>query len=180
MNILNTDPTIDISTSSGMLRVTVHPSRSWLVVICESVAILIFGIITYRYWGSMSQLFRVLFVSGTLSGAAALIFQLSGTEIIEIGSEKLTVRKEIHGWERKREYSIKECRELEWMQDAEDTPQSLQFKTGRWGRVTLGESLSENQAIEILTALQKSVPEAAQQLCSYPDDKKHFITLGLS
>jgi hypothetical protein len=179
MHILNTDPTIDISTSSGMLRVTVHPSRSWLVVICESVAILSFGILTYRYWGSMSQLFRVLFVSGTLSGAAALIFQLSGTEIIEISSEKLTVRKEIHGWERKRDYRIKECRELEWMQGAEDTPQSLQFKTG-WGTVTLGENLSENQAIEILTALQQSVPEAAQQLCSYPDGKKHFITLGLS
>jgi hypothetical protein len=179
VQILNTDPTIDISTSSGMLRVTVHPSRSWLVVICESVAILIFGIMTYRDWGSMSQLFRVLFVSGTLSAAAALIFQLSGTEIIEISSDKITVRKEIHGWERKREYSIKECRELEWVQGAEDTPQSLQFKTG-WGTVTLGENLSENQAIEILTALQQSLPEAAQQLCSYPDGKKHFITLGLT
>jgi hypothetical protein len=127
----------------------------------------------------MSQLFRVLFVSGTLSGAAALVFQLSGTEIIEISSDKLTVRKEIHGWERKREYSTKECRELQWMQGAEDTPQSLQFKNG-WRTVTLGENLSENQAIEILTALQQSVPEAAEQLCSYPDGKKHIITLGLS
>ena len=127
----------------------------------------------------MSQLFRVLFVWGTLSAAAALIFQLSGTEIIEISSDKITVRKEIHGWERKREYIIKESRELEWVQGAEDTPQSLQFKTG-WGTVTLGENLSENQAIEILTALQQSLPEAAQQLCSYPDGKKHFITLGLS
>jgi hypothetical protein len=26
----------------------------------------------------------------------------------------------------------------------------------------------------------QSVPEAAQQLCSYPDGKKHFITLDLS
>ena len=139
----------------------------------------IIGIMTYRNWGSMSQLFRVLFISGTLSGAAALMFQLSGTEIIEISSEKLTVRKGIHGWERKREYSIKECRELQWMQGAEDTPQSLQFKNA-WRTVTLGENLSEDQAIEILTALQQSVPEAAQQLCSYPDGKKHFITLGLS
>jgi hypothetical protein len=65
------------------------------------------------------------------------------------------------------------------MQAAEDTPQSLQFKNG-WRTVKLGENLSENQAIEILTALQNSVPEAGQQLCSYPDGKKHFITLGLS
>ena len=179
MRILNTDPTIEISTNSGILRVTIHPSRSWLLALFEGGVILIFGIMTYRNWGSMSQLFRVLFVSGTLSGAAALVFQLSGTEIIEISSDKLTVRKEIHGWERKREYSIEECRELQWMQGAEDTPQSLQFKNG-WRTVTLGENLSENQAMEILTALQQSVPEAAQQLCSYPDGKKHFITLGLS
>jgi len=179
MHMLNTDPAIDISTSSGILRVTLHPSRSLLVVICESIVILSFGFMTYRYWGNMSPLFRVLFVLGTLSGVAALVFQLSGTEIIEFSSEKLTVRKEIHGWERKREYRINECRELEWMQGAEDTPQSLQFKTG-WGIVTLGENLSENQAIEILVALQQSVPEAAQQLCSYPGSKKHFITLGLS
>jgi hypothetical protein len=179
MRILNTDPIIEISTSSGILRVTVHPSRSWLLALFESGVILTFGIMTYRNWGSMSQLFRVLFVSGILSGTAALVFQLSGTEIIEISSDKLTVRKEIHGWERKRDYGIKECRELQWIQGAEDTPQSLQFKNG-WRTVTLGENLSENQAIEILAALQQSVPEAAQQLCSYADGKKHFITLGLS
>lgn len=179
MRLLNTEPTIDMSTSSGMLRVTLHPSRPLLVVICESVAILIFGFMTYRYWGSMSPLSRVLFVIGTLSGAAALLFQLSGTEVIEISSERLTVRKGIHGWERMREYPLQECRELEWMQGAEDTPQSLQFKTG-WGTVTLGENISENQAIEILVALQQSVPDAAQQLCSYPGGKKHFITLDLN
>jgi len=179
MRILNTDPTIYISTSSGMLRVTVHPSRSWLVVLFEGGAILIFGIMTYRNWGSMSHMFRVLFVWGLVSAAAALIFQFSGTEIIEINCEKLTVRKEVHGWERKRDYSIKECRELEWMRGGEDTPPSLQFKNG-WRTVRLGENLSENQAIEILTALQQSVPEAALQLCSYPDGKTHFITLGLS
>jgi hypothetical protein len=179
MRILNSDPTVEISAISGMLRVTVRPSRSWLVAICECGAILTFGIMAYRNWETMSQLYRALFVSGTLSCAAVLLFQFSGSEIIEIGSEKLTVRKGIHGWERTREYSIKECRELEWMQGAEDTPQRLQFKHG-WRTVTLGEDLSENQAIEILTALQQSVPEAAQQLCSYPDGKKHFITLGLT
>jgi hypothetical protein len=179
MRLPNTDPTIDISMSSGMLRVTVHPARSWLVVLFEIGAILILGAMTYRNWASMSHLFRVLFVWALVSGAAALIFQLSGTEIIEIDSEKLTVRKEFHGWERKREYSVKECHELEWMQCAENTPQRLQCKAG-WRTVTFGESLTENQAIQILTALQQSLPSVAQQLCSYPEGKKHFITLGLS
>ena len=179
MHMLNTDPTIDLSTSSGTLRVTVHPSRSWLLAFFEGGVILIIGIMSYRAWGRMSPIFRVLFPFGILSGTAALIFQLSGTEIIEISSEKLTVSKELHGWERKREYSLKECRELEWMQGAEDTPQCMQFKHG-WRTIRIGENLTENQALEILTALQQSVPEAAQQVCSYPDGKRHFTTLGLS
>ena len=78
MRILNTDPTIDISTSSGMLRVTVHPARSWLVVLLGGGGILIFGTMTYRNWASMSHIFRLLFIWAFVSGAAALIFQLSG------------------------------------------------------------------------------------------------------
>jgi hypothetical protein len=179
MRLPNTDPTIDISANSGMLRVTVHPGRSWLVVLLGVGGIIIFGIMMYRNWASMSHMFRVLFVWALISGTAALIFQLSGTEIIEIDAQRLIVRKEVHGWERKREYNVEECRELEWMQGVENTPQRLQCKIG-WRTVRFGEDLTENQAIEILAALQQSLPDVAQQLCAYPEEKKHFITLGLS
>ena len=73
-------------------------------------------------------MFRLLFVWGIVSWITALIFQLLGTEIIEFDSEMLTIRKEFHGWEVKREYRVKECRELKWMQGAEDTPQRLQCR----------------------------------------------------
>lgn len=178
MRLLNTDPTIDILTDSGTLRVTVNPARSWLVVV-EIGVVLIFGAVTYRNWDSISQVLRVLFIGALASSTAALVFQLSGTEIIEIDAERLVVRKEVHGWERKREYSVKECRESEWMQSAEDTPRRLQCKIG-WRTVTFGKDLTENQAIQILTALQQNLPDVARQLCSYPEGKKHFITLGLS
>lgn len=175
----NTDPTIQISTSSGILRVTVHPARSWPVVLLGLVVVTTFAFLTYRNWATMSSVFRGVFAFGLISSVAGLIFQFSGIEVIEIDSRTITLRKEVHGWERKREYKIKSCRELEWIQGSEDVPQHLQFKMG-WRTITLGKGLTENQAIQILTALQQTLPNVAQQLCSYAESKEHFITLGLS
>lgn len=173
------DPTIEISTSSGILRLAVRPSRSWLLIVLELLALIVFAVVVYEKWAIMSYAFRGIFIFAVASGAMGLIFQLSGIEIIEVDTNKITLRKDIHGWERKREYEVKECRELEWMEGTEDKSQRLQFKTG-WRTVTFGKNLTENQAIQILTALQQSLPNVAQQLCSYPEGKKHFITLGLS
>ncbi|HEY6386621.1 MAG TPA: hypothetical protein VIX91_13160 [Candidatus Acidoferrum sp.] len=173
MRLPTADPTIEISTNSGMLRVTVHPVRSWLVVLLGLGALMVFAAATYEYLARMSQVFRGVFIFAIVSSAIGLIFQLSGTEIIEIDSNKITLRKEVHGWGRKREYEIKECRELEWMEGSEDAPQRLQFKFG-WRTITFGKSLTENQAIQILTALQQALPNVAQQLCSHPEGKKHF------
>jgi hypothetical protein len=108
-----------------------------------------------------------------------LIFQSSGIEILEIDTNKITLSKGVHGWERKREYEIKQCRELEWMEGGEETSRRLQFKTD-WRAIAFCENVTENQAVQILTALQQILPGVAQQLCSYPEGKKHFLTLGLS
>ena len=161
-----------------MLRVTVHPSRSWLVVLLELGVLMAFTAVIYQNWAKTSHVLRGVFVIALISGVAGLVFQLAGTETIAIDASKITLCKDIHGWERKREYGIKECRELEWMQGAEDTPQRLQFRIG-WRTITFGRNLTENQAVQILTALQQTLPDVAQQLCSYPEEKKHFITLGL-
>ena len=177
MRLLNTDPTINISATSGTLRVTIT-RRSWLVVLFEGGVILTFIVMTYKSWASMSHIFHLLFVWGILSGIAGLIFQLAGTEIIEFDAKKLTICKEIHGWERKREYNVNECRELEWMQGAEDTPPKIQCKIAD-RTIAFGENLTEDQALQILTALQQSLPQVAEQMCSYPGGKSHFITLGL-
>jgi hypothetical protein len=169
---------MNITTSSGVLRVTIR-QRSWVIVVFEVAVLLTVAIVLYTNWVGMSYVFRVLFVWALIADAAALTFQLSGTEIVEIDAEKLTVSKEVHGWERKQEYSIRECRELEWMEGTEGRPKRLQCKVG-WRTVTFGRNLTENQAIQILTALQETLPEVANQLCSYPEGKKHFITLGLN
>ena len=179
MNWPSTDPTIEISKSSGILRVVVHPARSWLVVLLELGVLTASAAVIYENWASMSSAFRGLFTFALASGVAGLLFQFSMTEIIEIDMSKITIRKDLQGWERIREYEIKECRELEWMEASEGTPQRLQFKIG-WRRIILGKGLTETQAVQILKALQQILPNVAQQLCSYPEGKKHFITLGLS
>src|SRR5215467_6798070 len=114
MRLAKLDPTIEISTSSGMLRVIVRPARSWLIVLLELAVLTGFAVVTYQSWSRMSHVYRGAFIFALISGAIGLIFQLSGTEIIDIDSNKIGLRKEVHGWERKREYEIKECRELEW------------------------------------------------------------------
>jgi len=159
--------------------VTVHPRWPWLLLLLEVATVLFFAAVTYRNWLNMSFVFRVLFAWAGVSGAAALIFQLSGTEVIEFDAHKLTVRREIHGWERKREYSVDECRELQWMEGSEGSPRAMQCKVG-WRTIKFGHYLSENQVIEILTALQQVLPDVAQKMCSYPAGKQHFTTLGLS
>ncbi len=179
MRLPNTDPTVEISTTSGILRVEVRPSRSWPALVVELLVIGGFAALTYQNWAKMSPLLHVLFVIALASGILGLIFQFSGVEILKIDSDKITLSKGVHGWERKREYENKRCRELEWMEGGEDTPRRLQFKTD-WRAIAFCENLTENQAIQILTALQEILPSVAQQLCSYPEGKKHFLTLGLS
>jgi hypothetical protein len=178
VRLFNIDPATDITTNSGVLRVTIR-QRSWLIVVLESAVLLTVAIVLYTSWAGMSLVLRILFISALVADAAALTFQVAGTEIVEIDEQKLTVSKEVHGWEWKREYSIKECRELEWKQGAEGTPQGLGCKIG-WRTVRFGKNLTENQAIQILTALQQQLPRVANQLCSYPEGKKQFITLGLN
>jgi hypothetical protein len=45
--------------------------------------------------------------------------------------------------------------------------------------VALSNNLNEEQAAEILVALCRTLPTVYRQLCNYPEEKKHLITLGL-
>jgi len=101
-----------------------------------------------------------------VSSAAGLIFRWSGVEVIKINADKITLCKGVHGWERKREYEVIKCGELEWREGGRGTPSQLQFKADQ-RTIVFGENLTENQAIQILTALQQILPSVAQQLCSY-------------
>jgi len=113
-----------------------------------------------------------------VSSFVGLAYELLGEENIEINSRTLTIRKGIHGWERQREYQITECSDLRWEQGRKGTSY-LTCKAGRWP-IHFGNRVSEEDSIKILSALQSTLPDVAQQICASPASKEHFITLGLN
>jgi hypothetical protein len=144
----------------------------------EIAGTLFFASILYRTWADLSFVMRATYVWGFVGGALALVYQLSGGEIIEFSPEKLTVSKDIHGWERTKDYQTQECSGLEWEHSGGDRQTGLKCKIGL-GTIHFGEGLSEDESIEILVALDRHLPELARKICSYPGSSEHFITLGL-
>jgi hypothetical protein len=170
---------IEIVCSSGTLRVTVPPKYPWISVPIGIAGTLFFASILYNTWAKSSFFIRTLYVWAFVGGALALVYQLSGREIIEFSSDKLAVCKDVHGWERKKEYRTQECSGLEWEHGGEDWQAGLKCKIGL-KTIRFGEGLSEDESIEILVALDRHLPEVARRICSYPDTEgEHFITLGL-
>jgi hypothetical protein len=172
-------PEVEINTSSGMLSVVIHPKRQLLPALAAVVVECWIAWTLYAHWPSLSRLLRVLLLWGLASSVPPLLYWCFGEEIIEIDSNKLTIRRGIHGWERKREYPIADCHELEWEDGGENGYSELKCKVGR-RTVRIGNQVSEAEAVQILTALQETLPAVAQQICTYPDGKEHFLTLGLN
>jgi hypothetical protein len=173
-----TDTRIGIVSSSGMLRVTVPPKHSWLLILLEIIVISVGVKWIYGLWASMSLLLHVLTFWGLVSSALGLFYQLFVTQIIEFDPQRITICKEIRGWERKKEYRVEDCSELEWSKGSEGEREALKCRVG-WRTIKVCEDVSELESIQILTALQRSLPDVAQKICSYPKSKEHFITLGL-
>jgi hypothetical protein len=134
-------PRIRIVSSSGMLRVTIPPRRSWLLMLLE-IAVVFAGMAwAYSLWMRISTLFHVLFVWALVSTVLAFIYQFSATQVVEFDSQRMTLCKEIHGWERKKDYKIQECSELEWSAGAEGEPDALKCSVRR-GRITVCRDVS--------------------------------------
>jgi hypothetical protein len=179
VNLFNEGRGVEISASSGIVRVEIDPRPRSVLLWSEAVLIVIVDGALFRMWAALAFVYRALFLWGTASAVVAWFYQLSGSEVVEFDSQRLTLRKNIMGWNLTREYSIAECSRLERRELTDDDPRALQFKAG-WRTVRFGKYLSEEQAIEVLTLLQKELPDAAQKLCVDPrPSKSHFQTLGL-
>ena len=143
--------------------------------------IVAFGVVMVRDWATMALWLRALLLWAVASAILGWFYQLSGSETIEFSAEKLATSKETLGWNRTREYPVPSCRELEWHeQDGEGENAGLQCKVG-WRTIRFAYHISEDEAQEIVTALQTNLPDVAKQMCAMPDSsKKHFTTLNLS
>jgi hypothetical protein len=169
---------VDIVAGSAMLSVTIHPRQDWLLGIVTLAWDAMFVVILYQFWLRMPLSLRVFWIAILVVTSASLIHEFLGEEILEFDSQKLIVRKGVHGWERKREYFVEQCSSLEWNKGGKGGP-FLGLSAGRWP-MTFGKGLSEDTANEILTALQQALPDVAQKVCSSPGSKEHFVTLGLN
>jgi hypothetical protein len=167
---------IDVVVASGVLRLTVNPRQHWLWILSEAVLIVLFSRYAFRDWATMPLMLKVFCVWGIGAAFLAWFYQLSGSEVIEFDATGIRVRKDILGWERMREYRIEECRSLEPHVKGEGDAYGLQCKVG-WRTVRFGEYISEDQANEVLSTLQKELPDVAGKLEASPS---HFTTLGLN
>ena len=181
MSFFKRERTIEIESVSGTVRVTVTPKRSLITMLPEAVAIGIFCVYLLRSRASIAPWWRALLAWAVVSSVIAWFYQLSGSEIIEFDAQKVTICKHVFGWTRASEYPVSDCQELQWREaKGEGDYDGLQGKVG-WRTITFGSYISEDEAIEVLTALQSSLPDVAQQLCTMADStKNHFTTLNLS
>jgi hypothetical protein len=169
---------VDIVAGSGMLCVTIHPRRDYLVGLAAMAWDAIFLVILYQLWSRIPLSFRLFWTAILFATSMSFVYEFVVEEILEFDSQKLSVRKGTHGWERMREYPIDACSDLGWKQGRRGSPY-LACSVGN-SSIRFGKGLSEAVANEILTALQRALPAVAQKVCSYPGSKEHFITLGLN
>jgi hypothetical protein len=179
MNPLKRRASAEIVVVSGTLRVTVRPSPHWLLLLVEAGIIALFAVLSFRA-KEMSLLERILSIGVVIGAIAAWFEQLFGlSEVIEIDAKQLRVRKETFGWERTKEYPIEQCSDLS-LQDESGDPHGLQCRLGRWRTIEFGDYLSQQQAIEVLSALDNGLPEIAQRVLPSEDITGHFTKLDLS
>jgi hypothetical protein len=179
MKFLGGNTKVEMSTASGVFRVNVRPVPTWLSVFVEAAICAAFSWYAIRNWGGLPIAFRILLIWAIARTAMDWPYQFTGREIIEFDSISFRIRKYILGWEKTKNYSTKQCRELELHRGANKDRHRLQCKVG-WRTVTFGKYLSEEQALEILTELQCRLPDVARELgMNLNRDKRNFTTLGL-
>jgi hypothetical protein len=173
-------PKVVITAISGMLRVDIQHGPQPVAALFTLGVDVYFAWFLHGRWVQLSLLLKIIWIWGMVSSIPLLWFLLFGNEeVIEIDTNKLTIRKGFHGWERKHEYQIVNCSELEWQKSGKGEHPRLECKFGR-RTISFGDDVSEADAVEILTALQRTLPEVAQKICAYPGEKEHFLTLGLN
>jgi hypothetical protein len=164
--------------SSGTLCVSIPPRRSWAWLSIEIVALAAIVITAYVLWPITSSLLHALFVGVIVTDCLSALYRLSVTQSIQFDSLYIAKCKDFRGWERRSRYKVEDCAELEWSTGTEHSPAGLNCKV-RLRTIKLFEDLSETESIEILTALQKYLPEVAQKVCSYPQSREHFLSLNI-
>ena len=170
---------VEILSASGVLRVIITPQISGLIILDAAIGIAI-AVMGWKQWPVLFHENPVSFILGLTGLLGALWYQLGGSEEIEVDTQQLIIRKNRPGWPRSWEYSVRECSLLEIREDSRDNSDRFQINAGST-TITFGRHLSSKQADDIISELQRALPDTARHLLAGTDPfGKHFTTLKLS
>jgi hypothetical protein len=169
---------IEIAASSGTLRVTIHPTRWYFVLVALAIEI-VFAVMIKDAWRAAGPWVRFTIGAGFVVSLSGIAFASLVTQLIEFSAQDLIVGKDFHGWERRQVYPINKCSQLEWEPNrGESQTCGLKCKVGS-RTIHFAKGLQEEESIEIFVALQQYLPEVSRQICAATKFDEHFITLGL-
>ncbi len=180
MSLFRRERAIEIAVVSAAVRVTVTPRPTLFGFLFDAVCVFVVSLFVARGWSSINILYRALIGFAGVGTIVAWSYQMFGSEVIEFDEQRLTLSKHNLGWIRSSEYPVADCRELQVAEQGDGTSYGLQCKVG-WRTIKFGQYMSEDEAVDVLSALQATLPEVAQWMCAVPaEDKKHLTTLDLN
>jgi len=162
---------MDIVAEPGAMRVTLRSNpRARLIHVAVAVVALIVGVILIGSGGRASSGVCLGFILSTLWSS------LAASETIEIGDQKLVIRRKNLGWTRTSEYDIDKCTDFRanerqnWIFST-----ALRCKVGEHA-INFGQDMSYDQVARVILELKQNLPHAGDQLLMRTD----ITTLNLS
>jgi hypothetical protein len=170
------DANLEIKALPGSVRVKIRIGQTWVAILSE---IAFFGWLlwTTAYKWEESLWARLIAGWGLLTAALALFYFLTGSEVIEFDQNNLTIRRNLLGWQRISQYRVDECSELSWRNQEEKGEAALECNVG-WRTIKFARYATEDEARNILTLLQKELPEVATKMTGAAEG--HYTQLGLN
>lgn len=175
---------LEITCSEGLFRATLRPQTSRGTMLLQAAIFIFAGALFAMSLRFSNPLYRWIFGLMTLGAALEGLYFFSGREAIEIDKHNLTLRRGSLGLKTTSRYDIPQCSNFGLHSQGEDEDRRLEF-TWRGGplprTITFGKHMSEAQAIEFMSRLQRCLPEAADYLWSSKEAfGRHFTSLKLN
>ncbi len=171
----------EISCLSGVLRVAIEHQFNFPRFCLGALAFSLAMLGEIDRWGRKALFSRALTAFVVIAAVADLAYQMAGSEIIEFSGNGLLIRNNYFGWGRARQYPLGKCSGLSWWPDeSRKADCALECKVG-WKKVRFGKYLSGEQAREVLSELQRYLPDVAQKMGLSPGSIRLRTTrMGIS
>ena len=172
---------VEMLSAPGLLRVTITPQFSVILVAVAAMGIAMCVVV---WTTTPAPTYQRAILCGLIGVfVSSLIWnELKGSEEIEFSRDRFAVRRTRPLSPKMFEFPLTACMQMELHSPGEGESEKLRCSV-RGDRVTFGEDLTEDQAINILVELQRALPNEADHLFASRDIApfgKHFTTLKLN